>query len=225
MNGQHNNEEMPMKKNKYYVVWKGHVPGVYDTWEKCERAVKGFGGAKYMSFKTLKEAQEAFAKGCGVPRRSADKRTVQQHTPTYTPANLPAAAINEAIAVDAACSGNPGKMEYRGVYLRTGKEIFHYGPVYGTNNIGEFLAIVHGLALMKQRGLDDMPLYSDSVNAQLWVKGKKCKTTLKRNAKSEALFQLIERAENWLRNNAYRNPILKWPTGEWGEIPADFGRK
>ena len=116
-------------------------------------------------------------------------------------------------------------MEYRGVYLKTGKEIFHYGPVWGTNNIGEFLAIVHGLALLKQKGLHTMPIYSDSVNAQLWVKRKKCKTTLERNEKTEALFQLIARAETWLHNNTYQNPIIKWPTEEWGEIPADFNRK
>lgn len=139
--------------------------------------------------------------------------------------NIPAAAINEAIAVDAACSGNPGPMEYRGIYLRTGKEIFHYGPVHGTNNIGEFLAIVHGLALLKQKGLDTMPIYSDSVNAQLWVKKKKCKTTLVRTPETAQLYDVIARAEAWLRNNTYNNPILKWPTEEWGEIPADFGRK
>ena len=141
------------------------------------------------------------------------------------PIALPPAAINDSIAVDAACSGNPGKMEYRGVYLKTSKEIFHYGPVWGTNNIGEFLAIVHGLALLKQKGLHTMPIYSDSVNAQLWVKRKKCKTTLERNEKTEALYQLIARAEAWLHNNAYQNPIIKWPTEEWGEIPADFNRK
>ena len=141
------------------------------------------------------------------------------------PRPLPEGAINDAIAVDAACSGNPGAMEYRGVYLKTGKEIFHYGPVHGTNNIGEFLAIVHGLALLKQKGLHTMPVYSDSVNAQLWVRRKKCKTTLQRNEKTEALHQMIERAERWLANNTYANPIIKWPTEEWGEIPADFGRK
>ena len=138
--------------------------------------------------------------------------------------NLPEDFNFECIAVDAACSGNPGMMEYRGVYLRTGEQIFHYGPVYGTNNIGEFLAIVHGLALLKQKGLD-MPIYSDSRNAQLWVKRKKCKTNLVRNAKTEELFKYIERAENWLKNNTYSTPILKWQTDMWGEIPADFGRK
>ena len=58
---------------------------------------------------------------------------------------------NKAWAVDAGCSGNPGPMEYRGVDMRTGKQIFHFGPIQGTNNIGEFLAIVHALALMEQR--------------------------------------------------------------------------
>lgn len=135
------------------------------------------------------------------------------------------AAINDSIAVDAACSGNPGPMEYRGIYLKTGKEIFHFGPVHGTNNIGEFLAIVHALALLKQKGKHEMPIYSDSVNAQIWVKKKHCKTTLARTPETEYLFSLIARAEAWLRNNTYSNPILKWPTEEWGEIPADFGRK
>ena len=226
-----------MAKQKFYVVWDGAEDGVYTTWEACKEAVEGFSGAKYQSFKTEEEAEEAFEMGYeAFQEKMKDLKVLKdvkdlkdgekdtQQTASTSPKLLPA-AINEAIAVDAACSGNPGKMEYRGVYLRTGKEIFHYGPVWGTNNIGEFLAIVHGLALLKQKGLNTMPIYSDSVNAQLWVKRKKCKTTLERNEKSEELHQLIERAENWLKNNTYQNPIIKWPTEEWGEIPADFGRK
>ena len=120
--------------------------------------------------------------------------------------------------------GNPGPMEYRGVYLRTNEEIFHFGPTLGTNNIGEFLAIVHGLALLKQKKLT-MPIYSDSKTAISWVKNKKCKTLLTRDAQTEELFQLIERAENWLKKNSYSTKIIKWETQEWGEIPADFGRK
>ena len=115
-------------------------------------------------------------------------------------------------------------MEYRGVHVASRQQVFHYGPVYGTNNIGEFLAIVHGLALLKQKGFD-MPIYSDSVNAIGWVKQKKCKTKLPRDSKTEQLFLLIERAEKWLRENSYSSPILKWETRQWGEIPADFGRK
>ena len=115
-------------------------------------------------------------------------------------------------------------MEYRGVYLRTGEVIFHYGPVYGTNNIGEFLAIVHALSLMKQKNIR-MPIYSDSRNAIGWVQKKCCKTKLERNDKTEELYKIIERAERWLKNNAHNTPIIKWETERWGEIPADFGRK
>ena len=116
------------------------------------------------------------------------------------------------------------KSRYRGVHVASRQEIFHFGPMYGTNNIGEFLAIVHGLALLKQKGFD-MPIYSDSVNAINWIKQKKCKTKLPRDAKTEELFHLIERAEKWLRENTYTTRILKWETKQWGEIPADFGRK
>jgi ribonuclease HI len=126
--------------------------------------------------------------------------------------------------VDAACSGNPGQMEYRAVYLGDMEEKFHFGPMLGTNNIGEFLAIVHALALYKSRGLD-WPLYSDSRNAILWVKAGKCRTKLERTAGTEAVFERIESAERWLKENSFRNPILKWETDKWGEIPADFGRK
>ncbi|MCO7112190.1 hypothetical protein NIB75_05580 [Bacteroides uniformis] len=111
-----------------------------------------------------------------------------------------------------------------GEYTSPAVEIFHFGPMYGTNNIGEFLAIVHGLALLKQKGFD-MPIYSDSVNAINWIKQKKCKTKLPRDAKTEELFRLIERAEKWLRENTYTTRILKWETKQWGEIPADFGRR
>ena len=138
---------------------------------------------------------------------------------------LPPEVRARALAVDASCSGNPGAMEYRGVCLTTGREVFHYGPVYGTNNIGEFLAIVHGLALIQQQGLTDMTLYSDSRNALLWTRKKKCKTTLARTARTEALFGLIDRAEQWLKNNKWDTSLIKWDTERWGEIPADFGRK
>lgn len=222
---------------------------MYSSWEACQEAVNGVSGAKYKSFKTQEEAEDAFEMGeeayeeakasdtsdastsskPSISRESRESCNSNESSkpirPAFNPQNLPAEVIREAIAVDAACSGNPGAMEYRGVYLADGKEIFHYGPVHGTNNIGEFLALVHGLALLKQKGLDTMPIYSDSVNAQLWVRKHHCKTTLVRNDETEKLYQMIERAEAWLRNNTYRNPIIKWQTDKWGEIPADFGRK
>ena len=131
----------------------------------------------------------------------------------------------DAWAVDAACSGNPGPMEYQAIDLQTGAQVFHFGPMKGTNNIGEFLAIVHALALCWQKGLHDKTIYSDSYNAILWVNKRQCKTKLERTPETEPLYQIILRAENWLRTHHFRNPIIKWETQKWGEVPADFGRK
>ena len=142
-------------------------------------------------------------------------------------ANSPQGAkpILPALAVDAACSGNPGVMEFRGVIADTGTEVFHRGPFkQGTNNIGEFLALVHGLSYLKKHNLNQI-LYSDSVNAISWVKQKKCKSKLVRDERTEVLWQYVERAEAWLNNNTYTTEIRKWDTQNWGEIPADFGRK
>lgn len=209
-----------MAKNKYYTVWAGHNIGVYDSWTECQLQIKGFPGAKFKGFETREEAEEAlehnYSEFIGQKAESnASPKAVVPGSPEI---------IQNSIAVDAACSGNPGKMEYRGVHVASGQVIFHFGPIFGTNNIGEFLAIVHALALSVKNGWN-MPIYSDSVNAQLWIKQKKCKTKLERNEKSQKVFEMIDRAEKWLANNRYDIKILKWETDRWGEIPADFGRK
>lgn len=211
-----------MAQVKYYVVWVGAVPGIYTSWEECRLQVESWKGAVYKGFDSLEQAERAFA---GRPDDYIEKKApVRAGRKKREPAPLPAEVCRNALAVDAACSGNPGQMEYRGVFLGDGKEVFHFGPMLGTNNIGEFLAIVHGLALLRQKGID-WPVYSDSHNAILWVKGGKCKTKLERTPQTEELFKVIERAEGWLASNRFSNPIIKWDTKRWGEIPADFGRK
>ena len=211
-----------MGKQKFYVVWEGVTPGVYSSWTDCQLQIKGYDSAKYKSFDTREEAERAFAQSPYVYiGKNAKKNVDAKKAPSEF---FPAAVIDNSLAVDAACSGNPGPMEYRGVHVASRQEIFHFGPMKGTNNIGEFLALVHGLALLKQKGFD-MPIYSDSVNAISWVRQKKCKTKLPRTPETDELFLLIERAEKWLRENTYTTRILKWETKEWGEIPADFGRK
>jgi ribonuclease HI len=212
-----------MAKGKFYVVWKGLNPGVYDNWEDCKKQVEGQEGAKYKSFASRQEAIDALEEGYTFrPKQTGAYTPSAYHKFKKTSAGAP---NEESLAVDAACSGNPGDMEYRGVYVRTGQELFHVGPLkQGTNNIGEFLALVHGLAMLKKEN-SNLPIYTDSVNAMLWVKNKKSKTTLKRTPANECIFDLIERAEKWLRENDYTTPIVKWKTSGWGEIPADFGRK
>ncbi|MDY5813906.1 MAG: ribonuclease H family protein [Bacteroides sp.] len=212
-----------MAKKKYYVVWAGVNPGIYQSWDECQLQTAGYAGAKYKSFDSLAEAEDAYAASpydyMG-SSQGGSKRTAS----AAAPHSLPAAVIANSLAVDAACSGNPGPMEYRGVHVGSGQEVFRVGPLQGTNNIGEFLALVHGLALMKQKGLD-LPIYSDSVNAMGWVKKKQCKTKLERNANNAKVFELIARAEQWLKENTYNTRLIKWDTRSWGEIPADFGRK
>lgn len=211
-----------MAQNKYYVVWIGVQPGVYDSWEECHQQVEGWKGAVYKGFATREEAEEAINLP---PENFIEKKTAAKGgRRKKLPKPLPPEVIRQALAVDAACSGNPGQMEYRAVYLGDMEEKFHFGPVFGTNNIGEFLAIVHALALYKSRGLD-WPLYSDSRNAILWVKAGKCKTKLERTPDTEEVFKRIDIAEKWLKENSFPNLILKWDTSKWGEIPADFGRK
>lgn len=248
-----------MQAPKYYVVWKGYAPGVYDSWEEAEMQVSGYPDAEYRAFKSMEAAVEAFREGFDKQGLIAEvnaelKRLGQEGTriefdpeasnrskpsasatrPTGNTAKAPVSAavdqspkpyLLDAIAVDAACSGNPGPMEYRGVYIRTGQILFKIGPMEGgTNNIGEFLAIVHALALQAKQGTC-LPIYSDSVNAQGWVRQGICKTKLEENATTAPIFDLIRRAETWLRTHRISVPIIKWDTKAWGEIPADFGRK
>jgi ribonuclease HI len=209
-----------MPGKKYYVVWKGLKTGVFDTWKECEAQVRGVDGAAYKSFTGREEALKAFQ------GRKEDYIKKRVSNPGVKNAVLRSGGpVMESISVDAACSGNPGVMEYRGVDTKTGNPIFHKGPFpLGTNNIGEFLAIVHALALLKKTE-NTMMIYSDSRTAIKWVKDKAIKTKLPRNDKTEALFDLLDRAVYWLQNNDYANPVMKWETEKWGEIPADFGRK
>ena len=211
-----------MQANKYYVVWKGYAPGVYDSWEEAEIQVSGYPDASYRAFKSQEAAVQAWREGFDkegllqeVAREMArlnKEGTVIEFDEKKSAANnkkvvvqTPPPYIVNSIAVDAACSGNPGPMEYRGVYIKTGQVLFKVGPMQqGTNNIGEFLAIDHGMAMQEKQGTS-LPIYSDSVNAPI--------------------FDLIRRAELWLRTHTFRVPIYKWETKEWGEIPADFGRK
>jgi ribonuclease HI len=201
------------KKSKYYVVWEGHNSGVYNSWEECKKQIQNYKGAKYKSFVSEQQAKVALTEEY---KNHINKTNIinSKELPNYN-----------SISVDAASSGNPGVMEYQGVDTKTKKLLFKHGPFeQGTNNIGEFLALVHGLAeLKKSKNLN--PIYTDSITAISWVKKKKCNTKLERTEKTERLFLLVDRALIWLKTNSYNNKILKWKTKIWGEIPADFGRK
>ncbi len=208
------------KKQKYYVVWKGKHPGIYETWKDCQDQINGYSSPLYKAFDSKEEAVLAYrdqphkyinAKG----KKDLSNLSKLGITPPET----------YSLCVDAACSGNPGVMEYRGVFTDTSTEVFKQGPFpNATVNIGEFLAVVHALAYLHKNKLK-MPVYSDSKTAMAWVRNKQVKTKLTRNAQNEKLFELIKRALHWLNTHSIEVEIRKWDTKLWGEIPADFGRK
>ncbi len=213
-------------KAKFYVVWKGRTTGVFSSWEECAAQVQSFPGAQYKSFGSRLAAEQAL--------RGKAAARIGKPVPSEAWLFSPHPPIVESYCVDAACSGSPGLLEYRGVDLRTRKEIFRQGPYKsGTNNIGEFLAIVHALRLLNKtpRVLPragtgtTTPVYSDSATAIAWVKARRCSTGLAADEKNVPLFELIDQAEDWLTRHVIANPILKWDTKAWGEIPADFNRK
>lgn len=226
------------KKQKYYVVWQGKQPGIYTDWDACREQVAGVQGAQYKGFDTLAEAEAAIklpysaSVTVKTPEKSPNSTTGKtgilivdnDGMTAIRPDAQPPLPVLDALAVDAACSGNPGIMEYQGIYIPTRTQVFHYRAPKGTNNIGEFLAIVHGLSYMKKHHLNQI-IYSDSVNAMSWVRQKTCKSKLPDDATTAELWDFVHRAENWLRTNTYTTEIRKWDTDRWGEIPADFGRK
>ena len=213
---------MAKPKKKYYTVWKGHRTGVFETWDDCKSQIANFEGAQYKSFPTFELAKTALK---GNYKDYIGKSKKFSSALSETQLKLIGQPNYNSIAVDAASSGNPGIMEYRGVDTQSKKELFRKGPYQqGTNNVGEFLALVHGLAFLKQNNSDRI-LYTDSRTAMSWVKKKQCNTKLQRTAANTALFILVDRAVLWLTNNTYTTTIVKWETKAWGEIPADFGRK
>lgn len=206
------------KKQKYYVVWAGFRPGIYTTWEECKKQVTGFDRAKYKSFTSLQEAEQAFDRSYETVIEMKGKKDLATLTTTHKPVLL-------SLAVDAACKGNPGPLEYQGVLTATGTPVFHRGPYKkGTVNIGEFLAIVLGLAYLQKHKLD-YPIYSDSRTAIAWVRKRHVNTKLEWSKENAELYYAVQKALEWLKTNKYQNKILKWDTKAWGEIPADFGRK
>lgn len=207
-----------MPRQKFYAVWKGRKKGVFASWAECETQVMGFVGAQFKAFESKAEAEKAFKSNYenykGKPASAGKWKHAEN--PPHAP----------SLCVDAACSGAPGALEYRGIHLQTGEEFFHSGPyAEGTNNVGEFLAIVHALTWLDKHH-KHMPVYSDSENGIAWVMTGECRTKLKHNKKNALLFALIHSAENWLAENELMDDaVLKWETAHWGENPADFGRK
>jgi ribonuclease HI len=211
---------MSKKAKKYYVVWSWRKTWIFDTWEACKQQVDWQKQAIYKSFSTKDEATKAFS-------QSYELYIWKEVKQELTPSELKKywKPIPLSISVDAAWNTATGMVEYQWVETSTLKKLFHVWPLEdGTNNIVEFLAIVHALSYCQKKWIT-LPIYSDSRNAIKWVREKKINTTLEKTERNKPLFDLVIRAIVWLETNTYPNKILKWETKAWGENPADFGRK
>ena len=207
---------------KVYVVWQGKEVGVFTDWQRCKDSIHGFKGAKYKAFKSLESAQKAYEDGAELHWGQGGESRIESPKETILLVGEP---IYPSISVDAAWNTATLRMEYQGVDTYSCTRIFHQGPFEeGTNNVGEFLAIVHALAHLKKIN-SPIPIYSDSLNAISWVEAKQHRSKLVPTARNARIFELLDRATKWLRENEFDNQVLKWETKVWGENPADFGRK
>ena len=215
---------------KYYVVFKGHNPGVYDDWEEVKLQTDGFPGAVFKGYSSSEEASEAYRNYSGTEDKNELFRLISNNMANSSQTNLQNLKDNpeidwDAWAVDSSCLWNPGKMEYRGVSLKTGEVIFKMGPFEdATNNIGEYLALVHAMALMAKRG-EYHNIYSDSITALSWYRKHKINSKLQPTPRNAKIFELLARASVWVNTHKFPAKVMKWQTERWGEIPADFGRK
>jgi len=92
------------KKGKFYVVWKGKKPGIFDSWKECKKSIANYAGAEYKSFESFETAKKAYNgnyadfKGKKKTASSLSKEELLRiGQPNY-----------HSISVDAASSGNPG---------------------------------------------------------------------------------------------------------------------
>jgi ribonuclease HI len=212
-------------KQKFYVVWVGRKPGVYTSWTECQDQINKFDEAKFKSYETKAAAEEAYKAGWKKNWGQGKTTSTGKTKVSSSSAESSEEIDYNSISVDVGTSGNPGPVEYKGVDTQTGEVIFAVGPIKrGTNNLGEFLAIVHGLAYLQKIG-SNKTVYSDSVNAIKWVKQRAVSSTLERDYSTKEIWDLVDRAVNWLMTNRYDNKVTKWQTKQWGEIKADYGRK
>ena len=128
---------------------------------------------------------------------------------------------NKGIAVDGWCSGNPGKGGYKAVDISTGKKLFEWSCDYTTNNLVEFIAIVHAMMWCEKYRPNEI-IWTDSMTAISWVSNKKARTKID-FTKASDIQKRVEVCNTYLKQKSH--PLKKWMTKEWGEIPADFGRK
>ncbi len=135
---------------KFYVVWAGRQTGVFTDWATTLRAVDGYAGARFKSYPTRADAEEAFRSGAAsvgpkTPSKQKSGTDNSEHRAAHT-----AHRFDVSIYCDGACEPNPGNAGSGIVVYRAGKlaELWYglYNPM-GTNNTAELNALYHALRM------------------------------------------------------------------------------
>lgn len=223
----------------YYGVWQGRNIGIYSSWNECKLQVDGYKGAKYKKLNAQNEQEaknEFFEAMKNFQKKELNNKEQTKIVTQVTQLEKKATIVQKALdypdgdylTVDGAAQGQEN-CEYQAVFSSSKKLAFK-SKVFkgGTNNIGEFLGLVEAIKYILNNKITPI-VYSDSVTAIAWIKYKKAKTTARDTGKiTDELEKLLQEAENFLVYNTEdieKISIRKWNTKDWGEIPADYGRK
>ncbi|MCF7809111.1 MAG: ribonuclease HI [Candidatus Marinimicrobia bacterium] len=146
------------KAKKIYAIFKGHQPGLYDTWDEASAQVKGFKGAVYKSFSSREEAI-LWLRQCVLDEQEPVSEQLIDLIKTVDPAEKRDKRI--IIHTDGGASPNPGKGGY-GIVLAHGQHRKELSAGYKltTNNRMEMMAVIVALRSLKQPS--EVTLFTDS---------------------------------------------------------------
>lgn len=211
---------MSKRAVKRYVVWKWRSPWVYTTWSACEKQIRWYPWARYKSFGSKQEAQEAYEMWLDY---NADRTgPIHERIKLWE-------IKSESICVDAACKWNPWALERRGVLTSSWKQLFRSNIYYQwTVNVWEYIVLLQGIKRCLDSFHHDRTVYTDSRTALSRVRSWSHRSQLNRTHTNSPLKHVLDQRE--LRAQQYRADIdtidlQKRNTRERGEIVADFWRK
>jgi len=197
----------------YYVVWQGHAPGIYQKWPDCRKQIENYPEPRYKKFESLDEANHAYRKGIEHYRkRKSGPQKMSRRAPKFR---------RDSLLVHTKVQGE--SMQINATYLKNNQKIFFVDFQRGNPEIGQFLATVKALKLLRKRS-PTMPVYVPSLKVLNAINHKFLYDPYlgQRHIHDpwhEKLRECMFAAINWLKRNDYQNPVLHWNSTYWGEPP------
>lgn len=194
--------------SKYYVVWRGHSPGIYENWNACKAQVKGFKYSYYRVFPTFKSANEAFGLSLTEFKR---RQQFKENTFNLRPNSIVVSSKYEEKNMETVFTafkvGDPPEILFRTAIC--GKS---------THNIVQFLALAASIKYCYENGLKS-PIYSDNPVALKWIRDRKINSQVIRSDRNQEVFDLVDEAIYWLNCNSYNNQLIEWDVEKHGYLP------